>query len=54
MHREAQEGRLKNAESTVRRLEQQAKELQGMTKKGCHGPIQTKREETNRTVHETS
>ena len=54
MHREAQEGRLKNAESTVRRLEQQAKELQGMTKQGCDGPIQTKREEMDRTVRETS
>ena len=32
MHREAQEGRWEHAESTVRRLEQQAKELQGMIK----------------------
>ena len=53
MHREAPEGRLKNAESTVRRLKQ-AKELQGMTKKGCDGPIQTKREDMDRTVRETS
>lgn len=68
VHREALEGRLEHAESTARRLEQEAKELQSMIKKvvldqdaryeelrsSADALIQAKREETDLAVHETS
>ena len=53
---------MEHAESTVRRLEQEAKELQSTIKKvvldqelrpSTDGLIQDKREETNLAVHET-
>ena len=51
-HRKAQEGRLEHAESTVRRLEQEVKELESMIKKV--GLIQIKREETDPAMREAS